>query len=222
MKLRLLVVEDDVALGQSLLEALGQHSFAPVLARSRLEAEALIWQKPYDLFLLDVRLPEGEEAGFELARDLRAAGFLQPILFLTAREALPDRVRGLSLGEDYLAKPFALPELVARLRALARRGEIRPQVLTHGRLSLVQERREVRYEGELVRLSAKEYQVLELFLLSPGRVFTREEILERVWGPGFECSSNLVEVYVKNLRRRIRENLIETVRGLGYRLGEPL
>ncbi|MCS7069516.1 MAG: response regulator transcription factor [Meiothermus sp.] len=220
--LRLLMVEDDPTLGQSLLEALTQQHFKPIWARSRLEAEALLWQEPFDLFLLDVRLPEGEEAGFELAQSLRAAGFLQPILFLTAREALSDRVRGLSLGEDYLAKPFALPELVARLRALARRGEIRPQTLAHGQLLLALERREVRYAGELVRLSAKEYQLLELFMIGPGRIYNREEILERIWGPGFESNSNLVEVYVKNLRRRIHNRVIETVRGLGYRLGEPV
>jgi DNA-binding response OmpR family regulator len=165
-------------------------------------------------------LPEGEEAGFELARGLREAGFRQPILFLTARESLPDRVRGLEVGDDYLAKPFALAELVARLRALARRGEVRPRVVQAGPLEVALEKREVRYQEQMVRLTAKEYQVLELFVINPGRIFTREEVLERVWGPGFESDSNLIDVYVKNLRKKLYDNVIETVRGLGYRFAE--
>lgn len=219
--MRLLVVEDEPSLGQTLCESLAAQGFQPSLAASATEAEKMVWEKPFDLFLLDVMLPEGEEAGFELAESLREAGFRQPILFLTARERLPDRVRGLEVGDDYLPKPFALAELVARLRALARRGEVKPQVLRVGDgLEVALERREVRYRGILVRLTAKEYQVLELFALNSGRVFTREEVLERIWGPGFESDSNLIDVYIKNLRKRLYEGVIETVRGLGYRLGE--
>lgn len=221
LAMRLLVVEDEPSLGQTLCESLAAQGFQPSLATSAAEAEKVVWEKPFDLFLLDVMLPEGEEAGFELAESLREAGFRQPILFLTARERLPDRVRGLEVGDDYLPKPFALAELVARLRALARRGEVKPQVLRVGDgLEIALERREVRYRGALVRLTAKEYQVLELFSLNPGRVFTREEVLERIWGPGFESDSNLIDVYIKNLRKRLYEGVIETVRGLGYRLGE--
>ncbi|GEM86261.1 response regulator transcription factor [Meiothermus granaticius] len=219
--MRLLVVEDEPSLSQTLCESLATQGFQPWLAASAAEAERVVWERPFDLFLLDVMLPEGEEAGFELAESLREAGFRQPILFLTAREGLPDRVRGLEVGDDYLPKPFALAELVARLRALARRGEVKPQVLRVGdRLEIAFERREVRYRGDLIRLTAKEYQVLELFALNAGRVFTREEVLERIWGPGFESDSNLIDVYIKNLRKRLYEGVIETVRGLGYRLGE--
>lgn len=219
--MRLLVVEDEPSLGSTLKDSLAAQGFQTALARSRTEAEELIWQQPFDLLLFDVMLPEGEEAGFELAAGLREAGFRQPILFLTAREALPDRVKGLELGDDYLPKPFALAELVARLRALGRRGEIKPQVLQLSpHLSLALERREVRNHGELVRLTAKEYLVLELLALNKGRIFTREEILERIWGPGFEADSNLIDVYIKNLRKRLSEGIIETVRGMGYRLGE--
>ncbi len=219
--MRLLVVEDETSLGQTLTESLGAQGFETTWAASATEAEGLVWEQPFDLILLDVMLPEGDEAGFELAKGLRAAGFRQPILFLTAREALPDRVRGLEVGDDYLAKPFALAELVARLKALSRRGEVKPQVLRIGEdLEIVLEKREVRYGGQLVRLTAKEYQVLELLAINKGRIFTREEILERIWGPGFESDSNLIDVYVKNLRKRLFEGILETVRGMGYRLGE--
>lgn len=219
--MRLLVVEDETSLGQTLTESLGAQGFETALATSATQAESLVWERPFDLMLLDVMLPEGPEAGFELAKGLREAGFRQPILFLTAREALPDRVRGLEVGDDYLPKPFALAELVARLKALSRRGEVKPQVLKLGAdLEIALEKREVRYQGNLVRLTAKEYQVLELLALNQGRIFTREEILERIWGPGFESDSNLIDVYVKNLRKRLYEGIIDTVRGMGYRLGE--
>lgn len=221
LDMRLLVVEDEPNLGFTLKESLSAQGFQTTLARSRAEAEVMVWEQPFDLLLLDVMLPEGPEAGFELAQGLRESGFHQPILFLTAREALPDRVRGLEWGDDYLPKPFALAELVARLKALGRRGEIKPQVLQISpQVELALEHRQVRRLGELVRLTAKEYQVLELLALNKGRVFAREEILERIWGPGFEADSNLIDVYVKNLRKRLGENVIETVRGMGYRLGE--
>ncbi|WP_041652309.1 response regulator transcription factor [Allomeiothermus silvanus] len=215
-----LLVEDDPSLSQTLLESLAAQGFKPRLATSAEAAWEALWRDPVDLIVLDVMLPEGEEAGFELAKELREAGFHQPILFLTARESLPDRVRGLEVGDDYLAKPFALAELVARLRALARRGEVRPRVVQAGPLEVALEKREVRYRGQMVRLTAKEYQVLELFVINPGRIFTREEVLERVWGPGFESDSNLIDVYVKNLRKKLYDNVIETVRGLGYRFAE--
>lgn len=219
--MRLLVVEDEPSLGATLVESLSAQGFQPTLARSRSEAEEKVFVQPFDLLLLDVMLPEGDEAGFELAQGLRESGFRQPILFLTAREALPDRVKGLAVGDDYLAKPFALAELVARLKALNRRGEVKPSVLSLGHdLEIVLEKREVRLQGQLIRLTAKEYQVLELLALNQGRIFTREEILERIWGPGFESDSNLVDVYIKNLRKRIFDGIIETVRGMGYRLGE--
>jgi len=126
-------------------------------------------------------------------------------------------VRGLEHGDDYLVKPFALPELVARLHALARRGDVRPRSVHWRGLRFDPEVRRVERSGAPVRLTAKEYEVLELFLLNPGRVFRREEILDRVWGAGFETPSNLVDVYVKNLRRKLGDDLLETVRGLGYR-----
>ncbi|GLV49247.1 DNA-binding response regulator [Thermus sp. LT1-2-5] len=215
---RLLLLEDDLPLGQLLARALEEQGFRVRWATNQEEAWEFLWEEPFDLLILDVRLPEGEEAGFALARALREAGFSTPILFLTAKDALEDRLLGLEVGEDYLTKPFALPELLARARALLRRGEVRPRRVAVGDVVLEVETKRVLKGGAPVSLTAKEYQLLELFLLNPGRLFSKEEILERIWGPGYEGASNLVEVYVKNLRKKLGENLLETVRGLGYRV----
>lgn len=220
MRTPLLLVEDDEALGAALEEALSSAGFGVLWARSAEKAWELLFSANPRLLLLDVRLPEGEEAGFALAQGLREAGFWQPILFLTAKDRLEDRLQGLEWGEDYLTKPFALPELVARLKALLRRGEVRPKRVEHKDLVLEVEGRRVLRSGRPVPLTAKEYQVLELLLLNRGRLFTKEEILERVWGPGYESEANLVEVYVKNLRKKLGDGLIQTVRGLGYRVPE--
>lgn len=215
--MRLLIVEDERSLATTLEESLRNKDFEPYVAPDAQSAWEAAWSRPFDLVLLDVMLPEGDEAGFDWAREFRESGFRQPILFLTARETLPDRVRGLEYGDDYLAKPFALSELVARLKALHRRGEVRARQVTWGAVTLLVEERQVRLDGKAVRLTGKEYEVAELLMLNPGRVFTREEVLERIWGLGYDTPSNLVDVYVKNLRRKLSDSLIETVRGVGYR-----
>ncbi len=215
--MQLLIVEDEKSLADTLHDSLTAHGFKPICAYSADEAWETLWQHPFDLIILDVMLPEGEEAGFRLAEQIRDAGFRQPILFLTARETLPDRVRGLEFGDDYLAKPFELAELVARLKALYRRGEIRPRQITSGEVTLLPEERQVHRQEDLIRLTAKEYEVLELLMLNPGRVFSREDMLERIWGLEYKANSNLVDVYIKNLRAKLGEGLIETVRGMGYR-----
>lgn len=215
--MRVLVVEDEPGLAETVCESLAAHGFTPVKTLSATEAYEALWSHPIDLIVLDIMLPEGNDAGFELAERIREAGFRQPILFLTARDALPDRVRGLGVGDDYLAKPFAVAELIARLKALGRRGEVRPrQVLWHD-VVLLPEERQVRVHDAPTQLTAKEYEVLELLMLSPGRVFSREDILERIWGLEYEAHSNLVDVYIKNLRQKFGEEMIETVRGMGYR-----
>lgn len=220
MLANLLLLEDDPALGKGLAQALEERGLQVVWVSSLEEAWGEVWEGSFQLFLLDVRLPGGEEAGFRFARSLREAGFSQPILFLTAKDALDDRLQGLEVGEDYLVKPFAFPELLARIRALLRRGEVRPQRREARGVVLEVEARRVLKDGCPVSLTAKEYQVLELLFLNPGRIFTKEEILERIWGLGYEGESNLVEVYVKNLRKKLGEGTIETVRGLGYRVPE--
>lgn len=217
LEVRLLVVEDEVSLACALRESLETQGFRPTVVHSAEAAWEALWREPFDLLLLDVMLPEGDEAGFIFAREAREAGFRQPILFLTARETVDDRVRGLEHGDDYLPKPFAVAELVARLRALYRRGEVRPQAVQWRDCELQLDTRQVRRQGDLVRLTAKEYEVLELFMLNPGRIFTRTEVLERVWGADFDSPSNLVDVYIKNLRNKVGDGLIDTVRGLGYR-----
>lgn len=214
---RLLIVEDEASLAQALQEGLDSHGFRSVTAHSVEEAWEALWHSAFDVILLDVMLPEGDEAGFSFAQGMRELQFRQPILFLTARERLPDRLRGLEVGDDYLAKPFALPELAARLKALYRRGDVRPRSVQWRSVELLCETRKVHRVGSLVRLTAKEYQVLELFMLNPGRIFTREEVLERIWGAGFDSPSNMVNVYIKNLRAKVDAEIIETVRGLGYR-----
>jgi DNA-binding response OmpR family regulator len=215
--MRILVVEDDPVLAQTLLEGLQAHKFEVLNAPSSHRAWEIVWSRPFDLFVLDVMLPEGTEEGFLLAKQIRDAGFRQPILFLTARETLTDRVRGLDVGDDYLPKPFALAELVARLKALYRRGEVRPSHVQWRDVLLLPEEKQVRLSSGPVRLTAKEYEVVELFMLNPGRVFSRDEILERVWGLEYEAQSNLVDVYIKNLRAKLNGDMIETVRGMGYR-----
>ena len=215
--MKLLIVEDDKSLAATLRDSLAAYGFEPWCSYAAEEAWTALWQQPFDLIVLDVMLPEGAEAGFRLAEQLREAGFRQPILFLTAREALPDRVRGLEFGDDYLAKPFALAELVARLKALYRRGEVRPRQVSWGDLVLLPGERQVRRHEAPIRLTAKEYEVLELLMLHPGRVFSREEMLERIWGLDYEANSNLVDVYIKTLRSKLADGVIETVRGMGYR-----
>ncbi len=216
-KIKLLVVEDELALAQTLEEGLVAHGFEVFTAASADSAWQAVWQHPVDVIVLDVMLPEGKEAGFVFAEQLREAKFRQPVLFLTARETLLDRVRGLEYGDDYLAKPFALAELVARLKALYRRGEVRPRCIKWQDTVLLPEEQQVRVQDVPVKLTAKEYEILELLMINPGRVFSREEILDRVWGFDYESPSNLIDVYMKNLRAKVAEEIIETVRGKGYR-----
>ena len=215
--MRLLIVEDEKNLAATLELSLRANQFETFVAPDARTAWEAAFARPFDVVLLDVMLPEGDEAGFDWAREFRESGFRQPILFLTARESLPDRVRGLEIGDDYLPKPFALSELVARLRALHRRGEVRSQRVEWRSFTLLVDERQLRNEGQPVRLTAKEYEVLELLMLNPGRVFTREDILERIWGLGYDAPSNLVDVYIGNLRRKLEPSIVETVRGAGYR-----
>jgi two-component system, OmpR family, response regulator len=186
------------------------------------EALRRVGAADYDAIVLDVMMPGLD--GFETCRRLRADGIWLPVLMLTARDAVEDRVRGLDGGaDDYLTKPFSLAELLARLRALVRRGPVeRPSVLEAGDLRLDPASREVRRGDEEVDLSPREFALLETFMRRPAQVFTQLQLLESAWDMGYEQRSNVVEVYVRYLREKIDRpfgvSSIETVRGVGYRL----
>jgi two-component system OmpR family response regulator len=220
--MRVLVVEDDTRMSRLLKRGLEEEGHAVDLAGDGLEGLWLATENPYAAIVLDVMLPGFD--GFELCRKLRAAGVWVPVLMLTARDAVNDRVRGLDAGaDDYLVKPFSLLELAARLRALVRRDDrARPVLLTEGDLKLDPASKRAWRGGAELQLSPKEFSLLELFLRHPGTVLTRSQILDAAWDFAYDGTSNVVDQYVTYLRKKIdvpfgRHDL-ETVRGMGYRL----
>lgn len=220
--MRVLVVEDETRMARLLKRGLEEEGHAVDVAGDGPEGLWLATENPYAAVVLDVMLPGFD--GFELCRRLRAAGVWAPVLMLTARDAVGDRVRGLDAGaDDYLVKPFSLLELAARLRALARRDDrARPVVLAVGDLRLDPAGKRAWRGGAELRLSPKEFSLLELFLRHPGVVLTRSQILDAAWDFAYDGSSNVVDQYVTYLRKKIdvpfgRHDL-ETVRGMGYRL----
>jgi two-component system OmpR family response regulator len=217
-----LVVEDEVKLAAVLARGLQEEGYATDVAGRGEDALWMAKAAPYDAILLDVMLPEVD--GFEVCRRLRTSGVWSPVLMLTARDAVEDRVVGLDAGaDDYLAKPFSFEELLARVRALIRRapGE-RPVVLEAGGLRLDQSSRRAWRDDTELDLSPKEFVLLELFLRRPGKVLSRSELLDGAWDMSFERRSNVVDVYVRYLRDKVDRPFgrcsIETVRGVGYRL----
>jgi two-component system, OmpR family, response regulator len=220
--MRALVVEDEPKMAGLLRRGLVEEGWAADVAGSGEDAVVLARATPYDAVVLDVMLPGLD--GLAVCRELRAAGVWAPILLLTARDRVADRVEGLDAGaDDYLTKPFSFAELLARLRALARRGHPeRPAVLAAGSLRLDPATRRV-WRGEVpIELSAKEFALLETFLRRPGEVLSRLDLLEHAWDQAYENRSNVVDVYVGYLRAKIDRPFgrrsIETVRGAGYRL----
>jgi two-component system OmpR family response regulator len=219
---RVLVVEDDVRMAAAVRRGLRSDGLVVDVAGDGENALRLARATSFDAVILDVMLPGAD--GFEVCRRLRAEGVWAPVIMLTARDAVDDRVHGLDAGaDDYLTKPFSLAELLARLRALARRGDVRtPAVLEVGDLRLDPAQRRVwRGETEL-GVTAREFGLLETFMRNPGRVFSQLELLEAAWDLGYRQRSNVVEVYVGYLRQKIDRPFgvrsLETVRGLGYRL----
>jgi len=217
-----LVVEDEVKMAGLLKRGLEEEGYAVDTAGDGQEALWLATENPYDAVVLDVMLPDLD--GFEVCKRLREAGRWSPVLMLTARDAVPDRVSGLDAGaDDYLTKPFSFAELLARLRALVRRPPLeRPTVLEVGDLRLDPAAHRV-WRGETeVQLSAKEFALLETFMRRPGEVLSRFHLLEHCWDHGYENRSNVVDVYVRYLREKIDRPFgrtsLETVRGAGYRL----
>ena len=219
--MRVLVVEDEAKLATLIREGLERRGLAVDVADAGEEALWRAGSTAYDAIVLDLMLPGID--GFEVCRRLRADEVWTPILMLTARDAIEDRVEGLDGGaDDYLTKPFAFPELEARLRALVRRGEEpRPAVLESGGLRLDPAASRVERDGTEIELSRIEFAMLETFMRRPGRALSRVELLEHVWDDSYENRSNVVDVYVRYLRAKIDEpfgtHSIETVRGVGYR-----
>ena len=222
--MRILVVEDSEKMATLLRRGLGEDGFAVDVAG---DAEEAIWfarENPYDAIVLDISLGPASADGYEVCRRLREAGRWSPVLMLTARDAVEDRVRGLDVGaDDYLTKPFAPDELLARLRALIRRGaEARPTVLAVGDLSLDPARHQVRRADHPIELTGKEFALLEFFMRHAGDVLTRTTLTEHVWDFAHDGDSNVIDVHVRNLRTKIDRPFgrasLETVRRVGYRL----
>ncbi len=221
--MRLLVVEDNEKLAASLKKGLQQEGYAVDAAGSAADARALLsmMSDDYDAILLDRMLPDGD--GVALCRSIRSSGRIVPILMLTARDGVSDRVHGLDAGaDDYLTKPFSFDELAARIRALLRRPRGPVQMtLREGEIELDPGTREIRVAGTVVPMTAKEFGLLELLMRHAGQVLTREQITRRLWDQEFDAGSNVVEVHVKNVRRKLAEagsnDRIETLRGTGYR-----
>ena len=223
--MRILIVEDEPVLGASLRRGLRQAAHAADLAGSVAEASAKLALDTYDAIVLDVGLPDG--SGFDLARQLRERGVMTPILMLTARDAVEDRVRGLDEGaDDYLVKPFALEELLARLRALQRRTPPnRAPTVTVGDLTLDPATRSAARAGTPISLTTTEYALLEFLARRPGQVVSRADISAHVWDENYDPLSNVIDVYVARLRRKVdadgRPPMVRTVRGHGYALDPP-
>jgi two-component system, OmpR family, response regulator QseB len=219
--MRLLLTEDDPMIGEAVQRGLRQLGFTVDWVRDGAAAAQALAVEPYELLLLDLGLPR--KSGLALLDELRSRGSTIPVVILTARDSLTDRVTGLDSGaDDYVVKPFELPELAARIRAVARRhaGRASPQ-LTHRGVTLDPATREVTRDGAPVVLAAREFEVLHALMEHPGRVLSRAQLEERLYGWGEEVESNVVEVYVHALRRKLGTGFIRTVRGAGYRLEAP-
>lgn len=224
MSPRILVVDDDPKITSFLRRALALEGYEVSVTNLPSETLRMLPSQLPDLIILDVMMPGID--GLELCRRIRTAGESLPILMLTARDALSDRVKGLDMGaDDYLVKPFALEELLARVRALLRRGSNGPSnLLTFADVVVDTGAREARRGGRPFELTAKEYELLVLFLSNPRQVLTRDQLMEKVWGYDYSGESNVLEVYIGYLRQKLEAGgeprLVQTVRGVGYVLKE--
>jgi DNA-binding response OmpR family regulator len=221
-KMKVLVVEDDRKVAGFIEQGLREEGYAVDTAPDGDQATVLVHVHDYDVLVLDVMLPK--KTGLQVAAELRREGRKTPILMLTARDATEDIVRGLNAGaDDYLTKPFKFDEFLARVRALVRRGGAeRMDLLTFGPIELDRLKHKAKVNGKGLDLTPKEFQLLEHFLLRPEEVVRRTDLLEKVWDMHFDPESNVVDVHVGNLRRKLREaagtEILETVRGVGFRL----
>ncbi len=221
--MKLLVIEDDIRMATLLRRGLSQEGWAVDVVKDAVDARHAVATTPFDAVVCDVGLP-GRDSGMDWCRWYRNEGHWAPVLMLTARTGVNDRIAGLDCGaDDYLGKPFAFGELAARLRALLRRGATeRPTTLNNGDLLLDPAEHQARWRDEVIDLSPREFALLDYFMRRPGDVLRRTEILDHVWDYAYDGASNVVDVYVRYLRKRLTRagcpELIETLRGVGYRM----
>lgn len=221
--MRILVVEDEKKVAGFIKKGLEEESYAIDVAYDGVEGEYMASINDYDVIVLDIMLPK--KSGFDVVKDIRAKNIKTPVLLLTARDSVEDKVKGLNSGaDDYLNKPFAFEELLARVRALMRRKEYGLAELKFADLVLDQATRKAKRGDEIVDLTSKEYGLLEYFLRNPNKVLTRTMIAEHVWDYTFDSDTNIIDVYVNHLRNKIDKEpfkkVIHTVRGVGYILKE--
>lgn len=218
--MKILIVEDQRKVGSFVEKALAEQNYTVRLTGTCAAARDALAESPYDVVVLDLGLPDGD--GLELLREWRKGGFDMPVLILSARDAVEDRIKGLNLGaDDYLSKPFSADELIARIRSLLRRTSAnKSTVFTNGPIRLDLVSRTVTCDGKEVDLTNREFALLELFLQNPNRLLTRTFIAEKIWEASYDLETNLIDVYVRRLRRKLgmspERPQIRTVRGSGY------
>jgi two-component system response regulator QseB len=220
MTMRVLIIEDDAVLRDGLQVGLGIVGFNTDAVETCEEADAVLRNHAFDALVLDLMLPDG--SGLDILRAMRERRDTTPVLLLTARDRVEDRIVGLDAGaDDYVGKPFDLDEVAARLRALVRRGSGRPGSLLEWRgLTLDPATQKLEQDGKPIRLSRREYAILHALMVYPGQILSRSRIEEKLYGWQEEIESNAVEVHIHHLRGKLGHDIIQTVRGIGYRLGE--
>ena len=220
--MKVLIVEDERRVGQFISRGLEEMAYSTTWVRTCHEARDALADNPYDVIVLDLGLPDGD--GLELLREWRSLGFNEPVVILSARDAVQDRIKGLNLGaDDYLAKPFSFEELLARIRSLVRRhGGKKATVFEHRGIKMDLLARTVHRNNQKIDLTAREFSLLELFMQNQGRVLTRTMISERIWDTQDDLDANLIDVYMRRLRKKIEASsdapIFKTLRGVGYEM----
>lgn len=220
--MKILIVEDQDRLGNFLEQGLKECAYTVTWTRTCAAARDALADSPYDVILLDLGLPDGD--GIDLLRQWRSSGFNEPVLILSARDTVADRIKGLDIGaDDYLPKPFSFEELLARVRSLVRRqSSVKQVVLEHRGIRVDLLSHTVQLNGDPIDLTSREYALLEIFMQNPGRILTRTLISEKIWASHYDVDTNLLDVYMSRLRSKLETTpgkpLFKTVRGVGYQL----
>ncbi len=221
--MKILLIEDDRKVGRFIEKGLSEVSYSVVWVRTAAAAKDALCETAFDALILDLGLPDGD--GLELLKNWRQSGFNEPVIILSARDAVQDRIKGLNLGaDDYLPKPFSFEELLARVRSLMRRkSDQKVTTFKHGDIKMDLLARTVLVEGNPIELTNREFALLEYFIQNIGRVLTRTQIAEKIWEAHFDMETNLIEVYVRRLRKKLemnedKESAIKTIRGVGYKM----